>query len=261
MAVTAGVASTRAAMLPNGADPHQRQCWGSDINAATLVFIGNLYYSPNARAVEAIRSVILRALQEAELDVRVRVVGRGPASLTHSGHRIEFTGRVDTIDQALKGMTLALAPLVAGSGAKMKVLDYLAAGLPVLGTHEAVTGLPANHPGVIVEDDLHRWSPMLASLLQSPAELVKIGRAGRQSVERELSWQRIGADLTKHCRTWLTTLPPKIKPKIGRHCVGVPRWLTEHAAQNALGAPQITSPGVPRWLRRRTTTIAPQGCR
>lgn len=183
MAATAGVPSIRTAMLPNGADPQQRHCWGPDADAATLVFLGNLYYEPNARAVDAIRSAILPALHADRPDVRVRVVGRGPAELTREGRGIEFTGRVDTIDHALRGTTLALAPLTAGSGAKMKVLDYLAAGLPVLGTREAVTGLPADHPGVVVEHDLCRWPSRIAALLRDTSALHEIGRAGRHCIE------------------------------------------------------------------------------
>ncbi|GGI71456.1 hypothetical protein GCM10011581_05650 [Saccharopolyspora subtropica] len=261
MAATTGVPSVRTALLPNGADPQQRHCWGPDANAATLVFLGNLYYQPNARAVDAIRSTILPALHADDLDVRVRVIGRGPAELTHDGSGIEFTGRVDTINDGLRGTTLALAPLTAGSGAKMKVLDYLAAGLPVLGTSEAVTGLPPNHPGVVVEDALSQWPARIAALMRDPTALSEIGRAGRRCVEGELSWQRIGADLVRQGRAWLTTLPPGPSPAIDNHCAGVPRWLIEHADQDALGDPQTTRPGQPRWLRRQTTGTAAEGRR
>ena len=261
MATTAGVPSIRTALLPNGADPQQRHCWGPDPDAATLVFLGNLYYEPNARAVDAIRSTILPALHADRPDVHVRVVGRGPAELTRESRGIEFTGRVDTIDHALRGTTLALAPLTAGSGAKMKVLDYLAAGLPVLGTREAVTGLPADHPGVVVEHDLRQWPSRIAALLCDTAALREIGQAGRRCIEGELSWLRIGADLVRCCRSWLATLPPGPNPAIDNHCAGVPRWLIEHADQDALGDPKTTRPGQPNWHRRQMTATAPEGRR
>ena len=201
MAATAGVPDARMAMVPNGADPQQRQCWGPDTGAAMLVFLGNLYYRPNAAAVEVIRSMILPALHAEDHDVRVRVVGRGPDELTRDGRAIEFTGRVDTISHALRGATLALAPLTAGSGAKMKVVDYLAAGLPVLGTREAVTGLPPGHPGVVVEDNLSEWPSLITGLLHDHSALREIGCAGRLCVEEALSWQHIGSSLLRHCRS------------------------------------------------------------
>lgn len=258
LAATAGVPALRAALLPNGADPNQRHCWGPDLDAATLVFVGNLYYQPNARAVEIIRSTIMPRLRADGLDARARIVGRGPAALTRGGQGIEFTGRVDTINHALERTTLALAPLTAGSGAKMKVLDYLAAGLPVLGTREAVTGLPTVHSGVIVEDDLHRWPARIAALLRDPATLNELGREGRRCIERELSWQHIGAGLVRRCRAWLNATPSRGKPAPEHHCAGQPRWLTEHANQDALGVPETTQPGQRRWLRR-STAVTPEG--
>lgn len=246
----AGIDQARSAMLPNGADPHQHACWGPALDAATLVFVGNLYYEPNARAVEAIRTMILPSLRVQGLDAHVRVIGRGPAELTTPAEGLEFTGRVDSINDALRGATLALAPLTAGSGAKMKVLDYLAAGLPVLGTSEAVTGLSTDHPGVMVEDDLNAWPSVLAALLRDRISLREIGTDGRLYVERELSWQHIGSDLLRHAHTWLAkpTLKPNRKAATG--ALSVPRWLAEHTGHNALGSPEITRPGQPHWLRR-----------
>ncbi len=253
MAARAQVAPDRITLLPNGADPHQRRCWGPNIEAATLVFLGNLCYGPNARAVSAIRTVILPSLRAAGVDVRVRVVGRGPAELMRPGEGVEFAGRVETINEALRDVTLALAPLTAGSGAKVKVVDYLAAGLPVLGTSEAVTGLSPDHPGVLVENDLRAWPSLITTLLRDATALRKIGQAGRQCVERDLRWQQIGKDLARHAHAWLTTAPLTTAPDAVTCQTGVPRWLAEHAGQDALGDPQTTSPGRPRWVRRART--------
>jgi glycosyltransferase involved in cell wall biosynthesis len=236
-------------MLPNGADPDQHTWWGSAVDAATLAFVGNLYYEPNARAVQAIRTTLLPSLRAEGLDIRIRVIGRGPAELTAPTDGLEFTGRVDSINGALRGATVALAPLTAGSGAKMKVLDYLAAGLPVLGTSEAVTGLSTDHPGVVVEDDLSAWPSVLAALLRDRAALQVIGTDGRLSVERELSWQHIGSDLLRNVGIWLDHPTPKQPTtQAAADALSVPRWLAEHTGHNALGRPDITRHGSV-WLR------------
>lgn len=256
MASAAGVPNSRMAVLPNGADPRRRHSWGPAPEATTLVFVGNLFYQPNARAVTALRDLILPELRKTHPGVTLRVVGRGPQSLTRPAEGVHFTGRVDTIDEALQGATLAVAPLTAGSGAKMKVLDYLAAGLPVLGTSEAVTGLPPDHPGVVVDDDINTWPGVLADLLRDPQRLRELGQAGRLCVERHLSWHTIGSSLHHRFQSWLadsqepTSAIPATVPE------GAPRWLSEHAEQNALGQPRHTQPGRPRWLRRATDAAA-----
>ncbi|MGH3590167.1 MAG: glycosyltransferase family 4 protein [Pseudonocardiaceae bacterium] len=250
----AGIDNARTAMLPNGADPDQHTCWGPTLDTIALVFVGNLYYEPNARAVEVIRTTILPQLRAEGFDARVRVIGRGPAELTTPTEGLEFTGRVDTINDALRGATLALAPLTAGSGAKMKVLDYLAAGLPVLGTSEAVTGLSIDHPGVVVEDDLSAWPSVLAALLRDRAVLHEIGRAGRLSVERGLSWPHVGSDLLRHVDAWLATPATWLDRTAATRALSVPRWLAEHTGHHALGSPELTNPGQPHWLRRVSRT-------
>jgi glycosyltransferase involved in cell wall biosynthesis len=243
------VVSQRIALLPNGADPHQRTCWGPETSVATLVFVGNLYYEPNARALAAIRTVVLPLLRAAGLNVRVRVVGRGPAEVTRPAEGLELTGRVDTIDEALRGATLALAPLTAGSGAKMKVLDYLAAGLPVLGTSEAVSGLPPKHPGVLVENNLGKWPPIIAGLLRAPDVLRDLGREGRECVERELSWQQVGAALLQYAAAWFSSSLRTHDGSTVAYASNLPRWFADHVSHNALGEPKATEPGTYRWLR------------
>ena len=135
------------------------------------------------------------------------------------------------------------------SRAKMKVLDYLAAGLPVLGTSQAVTGLSENHPGVLVEDDLTRWPRTVADLFADPARLRDLGSRGRASVESGvLSWPRIGADLVDAARAWAAGPPPAPDRGPGAGDLSEPRWQREHRRHDALGAPSSTSPGRPVWL-------------
>lgn len=244
------VAPGRIALLPNGADLSQRTCWGSTSDSTTLVFVGNLYYEPNARALDVIRTMILPHLRADGIDAHVRVIGRGPLDKTQPSEGIEFTGRVDSIDRALRDATLALAPLTAGSGAKMKVLDYMAAGLPVLGTSEAVSGLPLGHPGVVVVDDLSRWPSVLAGMLRDPITLQELGHQGRDCLERELSWRQIGADLVRHGQAWLSSPPVDRDHTTVTSEPNVPRWFEDHAGYNALGDPQMTAPGQPVWLHQ-----------
>jgi polysaccharide biosynthesis protein PslH len=251
MARSAGIAP---ALLPNGADTDHSTCWGPDLGAATLVFLGNLYYAPNARAAAHLRNDFLPALRALGTHANLRLIGRGPQSLTEPAHGVASLGRVPSINDALQGATLAVAPLDAGSGAKMKVLDYLAAGLPVLGTSEAVTGLPDEHPGVIVEDDMAIWPTLARALLREPDTLRLVGSEGRQCVETRLSWTRIGAELTQHSRTWLNQAISSLDQGVRSGRLGVPRWLAEHADQQVLPAPRWTTPGQPLWLTSSADT-------
>lgn len=244
-----GVAEADLVLLPNGVDATRLRCWGPDIAARTLVFLGNMFYEPNARAARFVVEKLAPDLRDLGAGAQLRLVGQGPGPDGPVGENVEFTGRVEDLDDAFAGASLALAPLDAGSGAKMKVLDYLAAGLPVLGTSQAVTGLSENHPGVLVEDDLTRWPRTVADLFADPARLRDLGSRGRASVESGvLSWPRIGADLVDAARAWAAGPPPAPDRGPGAGDLSEPRWQREHRRHDALGAPSSTSPGRPVWL-------------
>ena len=83
------------------------------------------------------------------------------------------------------------------------MLTYLAAGLPVLATTEAVAGLAAAHPGVVACDDLSRWPDAAAELLADPAALTALGQAGRAYVNRHHAWEKIAEDALGTYRQWL----------------------------------------------------------
>ncbi len=249
LARSAGIAERRIALVPNGADrPADR---GPRPGSRLLAFVGNLYYEPNARAVGLIRERILPPLRGTSAEFQVRVVGQGPRALRRTEPGLEFTGRVPSLDEALAGAALGLAPLTAGSGAKMKILDYLAAGIPVVGTSEAVTGLPAEHPGVIVCDDIDAYPAFITGLLSDANRMRELALAGRRCVERDLSWPVIARRLAQHLE--------RITPQCTSSCAdgslmpaGTPRWQAEHERHGVLGAPCRTRPDQAIWLRRRT---------
>lgn len=243
LALGSNIPADRVALFPNGADSGS-MCWGPVCSTERLVFVGNLFYRPNQIAVEHLRTRILPRLPALCPRARVQVIGHGPAHLIQPCVGLEFCGPAVSIESALRGATLGLAPLTAGAGSKMKVLDYLAAGLPVLATSEAVTGLPPGHPGVVVDDDLDGWAARIATLLGNPARLRELGWAGRDALEEHLSWRQIAAGLVRRCRDWIA-LPQRRGPTAVAGPIDVARWQAEHAAQGALGAPRHTMPGHP----------------
>jgi glycosyltransferase involved in cell wall biosynthesis len=235
-----GLPAGRLAVLPTGCDVPGRTCWGPDSGSGRLLFVGNLHYLPNARAARAVTALV-RELRCRGIPARARIVGRGPVALRRSEPGICWRGPVHCLDAECRGVALALAPLTSGSGMKMKMVTYLAAGLPVLATSEAVSGLGAGHPGVVVCDDLARWPEIIAGLLASPGRLANLGREGRAYAASCLSWDRIAGRALEAYRRWLA-LPARTSWD-ARVPDGAaePLWLAEHSSQDALGQPWLTS--------------------
>ncbi len=235
--------TTPIALVPNGADPAERTPWGPDAQARRLVMIGNGYYRPNQLAVEHMVAMA-GEVQRRVPGVVIDIIGRFP-SLDYPSLRM--LGAVESIDHVLRGASLALAPLTAGTGSKCKVLDYAAAALPTLGTTEAVAGLPHEHHGIEVLDDLSQWPQRIQDLLNRPSTLDRLGRAGRKMIEDQMAWPSIAAALTDHLRIWNDlTRAPKSLPAAPSPVQ--PRWVDEHTRQGLSLAAGTTVPGAASWL-------------
>lgn len=237
-----GVPDERLLVLPNGVDVAAHTAWGPAVGERRLLFVGNLHYQPNSDAVQAL-STMLHQLRQQGPPVHARVIGRGPRP-PRAPAGLRFTGPVPAgaaFDAAFEGVTLAVAPLTAGGGMKMKILDYLAAGLPVLATSEAVTGLPSPPPGVVVCDDLGAWPKCLVDLVGDAQRRVELGRAGRRFVEAHHSWGHIARRAVAAYESWCSVPPPAHRRVDVPEGASEPLWLAEHSRQDALGYPAATA--------------------
>jgi glycosyltransferase involved in cell wall biosynthesis len=170
-----------------------------------LVFLGGLDYLPNLQALRFHRDEVLPGLDPGDPRHVLHVIGHCPdavrAELDVPG--IVLHGYADDLHEAL-GRTALLAPLVAGGGVKLKVLDGMAHGLPVVGTPGAFEGLglPAD---VQLEADT---GPALAALVRSvaadPARCRTVGLRSREAVAASFS----APSATRRWADLLRTLVP-----------------------------------------------------
>jgi glycosyltransferase involved in cell wall biosynthesis len=102
------------------------------------------------------------------------VVGANPPAtvlaLAGNGHAIEVTGRVGAVQPHLWRAAVAVAPLRTARGLQNKVLEALAAGLPVVLTSTVAAGLPAGvERGGLTADDADVFARHVVDLLGQSA--------------------------------------------------------------------------------------------
>jgi len=176
-ALPEGLAS-RLAVLPLalGAAPH-----ASSLSArraarpageAELAITGNLGYFPTARGIHWFLDEIWPGVAQKYPRARLLVAGaRPPRGLTRRVRALGGRLIADPPDLSplLAGSDLALAPLLAGSGTPIKLLEALAAGIPAVATPAAAEGLdPALARCVAIPNDAAGWVTALHGLIANP---------------------------------------------------------------------------------------------
>ena len=130
-----------------------------------------------------------------------RLVGRNPEAvdqLVRGDARIERTGPVDDAIGYLSAAKAAVVPLLSGSGTRLKIVEAWAAGTAVVSTSFGAEGLPARSgENILLADSPADFASAVSGLLCSMDERRRIGRAGRDRYERDLTWSSAWAVLDR----------------------------------------------------------------
>jgi glycosyltransferase involved in cell wall biosynthesis len=157
-----------------------------------IVFSGNLEYHPNRSAVRYFRRDIWPLLRQSSPTLRWRLVGKNPeavAEFTGGDARIEVTGPVEDALPELARCRVAVVPLLAGSGTRLKILEAWAAGLPVVSTTIGAEGLGASDgEHLLIADDAPSFARAVTRVLTCTELRTKLGKAGRLLLDKEFTW-------------------------------------------------------------------------
>jgi glycosyltransferase involved in cell wall biosynthesis len=140
----------------------------------SIYFIGALDWLPNQEGLLWFLNHVFDRLLSRLPDLRFHVAGRNaPASfmkkLEHP--RITFHGEVEDAVRFMQAYRVMVAPLLTGSGIRIKVLEGMALGRPVITTSAGIEGIPVpDYPGVAVADDPEQFSSQVIRLLDKAAD-------------------------------------------------------------------------------------------
>jgi len=147
--------------------------------------IGTAAWPPTRAAVVRLLERVWPLVRRAVPEARLVLAGRGMTELAQ-GFRtdgVEMAGVVPSAADFLDGLSLLLFPLTRGSGMKVKVLESIACGLPVVTTPAGAEGIEAGEAVVVAEED-GALAEAAASLLRDPDERRDRGRLAREAFLR-----------------------------------------------------------------------------
>jgi glycosyltransferase involved in cell wall biosynthesis len=185
---------TRITVVPNGVDVTRlRPPIGSGDRPPRAVFVGKMDYRPNVDGVHWFVDEVLPLVRAAEPAFELVIVGRDPVpavSALRERSGVTVTGRVADPVPFLHGAAVAVVPLRAGSGSRLKVLEALATGTPLVSTPTGVEGIDvvaARH--AVLAHDARDFASAIVALLRDPVRRVELATEGRRLVEDRYSWR------------------------------------------------------------------------
>jgi glycosyltransferase involved in cell wall biosynthesis len=174
-----------------------------------LVFVGTMDYYPNVEAATSFTRNIWPRLRERQPELRLWIVGAKPTPAVQAlGGRdgITVTGTVDDVRPYYGGALAAIVPLRTGGGTRLKILEAMAAGVPVISTPIGAEGLEVT-PGRDIlmadPDDAAMWSAHVDALATALARREALCASALELMRSRYDWTQLGRQLGDFYERWL----------------------------------------------------------
>jgi glycosyltransferase involved in cell wall biosynthesis len=188
--------TTRIEVVPNGVDCDYNRPIYSDGQATTLVYNGALTYHANFDAMSFFLSAVFPRIKQ-EIDaVQLTITGSvdgvrlSELSLNES---VRLTGYLPDIRPVVANATVCVVPLREGGGTRLKILEAMALGTPVVSTSKGAEGLDVVHgEHLLIADEPDRFAAYTVELMHNAELRQRLTENARHLVEQKYDWGGIG---------------------------------------------------------------------
>ncbi|MBZ5632292.1 MAG: glycosyltransferase [Acidobacteriia bacterium] len=206
--------SARIAVIENGVDTADF-CPGVQVSgqAHKLVFVGSMDYYPNVEAATSFTRRIWPVLRRRFPDLNLWIVGANPTSaVLQLGNEegVTVTGTVPDVRPYYRDALAAIVPLRTGGGTRLKILEAMAAGVPVVSTPLGAEGLavtPGENILLADPDDAETWLRHLGQLTLSEVARTALSASAFDLVRTVYDWGILGRKLCDTYEGWLRGEP------------------------------------------------------
>jgi glycosyltransferase involved in cell wall biosynthesis len=183
---------SKAMVIPNGIDLTQYRASNVERGQHRLVFSGSFRYAANYQAAVWFLEKVYPLILESVPDIQLFITGDHanlPLPMTTNVH---LTGHVDDIKSLIASCDVSIVPIWSGGGTRLKILEAMALGTPVVSTSKGAEGLlSVNGKHILVVDDPEGFATGVIRLLQVRKFAGQMASDAFQLVKDRYDWAQI----------------------------------------------------------------------
>jgi len=164
-----------------------------------MLSIGTMYWPPNVDSMLYFSREIMPLVRQQIPDCRLTIAGQRPVESIQALGRepgVTVTGYVEDERDVASDCGVFIVPLRSGSGVRVKILNALAMGLPVVSTSVGAEGLDVRSgEHLLIADGAAGFAQAVVRVLRDSELADRLGRSGRELVCEKYSWNRVGERL------------------------------------------------------------------
>ena len=199
----------KVTVIPSGCELHHlidprakeriRKHMGFGIDEMIVVFLGSYSHPPNKDAIDMITTHIAPVCEKKYNSLVFALYGSNVPKFERANAR--SFGFIKDLHQAISIADIALVPITSGGGTKLKIFDYMNAGLPIITTRKGIEGINVkDKEQVLIADSTDEIVHAIGCLIRNKQQRERLGLSARRLVEKEYNWDTIGEKLVNTYR-------------------------------------------------------------
>ncbi|MEL4895743.1 glycosyltransferase family 4 protein [Crocosphaera sp. Alani8] len=167
-----------------------------------ILFLGQYNYPPNAIAADILLETIYPQVKQHYPDTKLLLVGRNANSRMQQASKedpnIIVTGSVPDVRPYLAAASVMVVPLQKGGGTRLKILEALASGCPVISTSKGAEGIEVeNGVHLLIKDTPEDIIKGIFEIWNNPSFMISLREKSLQLVKSQYSWEAITPEVEK----------------------------------------------------------------
>jgi polysaccharide biosynthesis protein PslH len=196
-------------VVPNGADAQHLAGEFAQPAPNRIVYAGALSYYVNYEAMRYFVGEVLPRVVEHIPDAELLMAGRldGVDMSGFPKHpRARHVGHVADVRPFVQGAWLSVVPATIGGGTRLKLIESLALGTPVVTSTHGTSGLNVQHDReVLVGDGPDAMARAIVDLMRDPALRTRLADTGRALVREQYDWAVIARQFSDYLESIVRT--------------------------------------------------------
>jgi polysaccharide biosynthesis protein PslH len=190
-----GLAGNQVGVVPNGTLIAAPAVEEVKVRSGSLIYNGSLTYQANFEAMDYFLRDIFPTIVAQRPDVSLAITGstEGVAlDRLPQDNRVVFTGFVDNVRDLVAQSCVCVAPILTGGGTRLKILEAMAQGTPVVSTSKGAEGLDVEHEKhLLIADNADEFAHQTLRLLNNADLRQTLVQNARMLVAEQYNWESI----------------------------------------------------------------------
>ena len=191
----------KGVVVPNGTT--QKKFVQKDFSEPSLIFCGSLDYAPNKNGLLWFYETIWPKLKTTIKGITLTVIGRNGHDNAYAPLKIDpqinFIGEVKDVAPYYQKNNIAIVPLLKGSGTRLKILEAMSFGLPVISTSIGAEGIDyIENEHIIIANDPIAFQQVIIDTVNKPAILKNLASESLLLINEKYNWQNIVRKMTEN---------------------------------------------------------------